>query len=218
VHGVEIVLAQASVDRYIGDVAILVHKLKDMENLDVLFGLIQMEDRTHLIGRSRLEEVNVADVAGEFGGGGHPTAASATIKDMNLVEVQDRLLKLLKELVRPRKMARDVMVYPVKTAAPEQTLEEAGVMLTRYNLNILPVLQEEKVTDLEAVVERAVRHGLGGSFVKEYMTTEFSVLTDAPFTSPGMRHRPQPEPSSCPGRGRLWNDFRGRSHATSRRC
>jgi tRNA nucleotidyltransferase (CCA-adding enzyme) len=48
VQGIDVVIAQASVDRYIGDIAVLVHKLKDMENLDVLFVLVRMEDRIYL--------------------------------------------------------------------------------------------------------------------------------------------------------------------------
>jgi tRNA nucleotidyltransferase (CCA-adding enzyme) len=138
-----------------------------------------------LIGRSRLEEVNVSEIAGEFGGGGHPTAASATVKEMTLIEAHDRLVKTLKEMVRHKKMARDAMVYPVKTIEPERTLEEAGEILARYNLNILPVLQNEKVVGLisKQVVERAVYHGLKSSLVKEYMTTEFSVVSpDTPFS------------------------------------
>ena len=71
-HGIDVVIAQASVDRYVGDIAVLVHKLKDMENLDVLFVLVRMEDRIYLIGRSRLEEVNVSEIASEFGGGDIP--------------------------------------------------------------------------------------------------------------------------------------------------
>lgn len=179
VQGIDVVIAQASVDRYIGDIAVLVHKLKDMENLDVLFVLVRMEDRVYLIGRSRLEEVNVADIASEFGGGGHPTAASATVKGMTLIEAHDRLLKALKEMVKPRRAARDVMVYPVKTIEPGRSLEEAGETLTRYNLNILLVLQEEKVVGLisQQVVERAIHHGLNESSVKEYMTTEFSIVS-----------------------------------------
>ena len=184
-HGIDVVIAQASLDRYVGDIAVLVHKLKDMENLDVLFVLVRMEDRTYLIGRSRLEEVNVSEIASEFGGGGHPTAASATVKGMTLVEAHDRLIKTLKEMVRPKRVARDVMVYPVKTIEPERTLEEAGEILARYNLNILPVLQDGKVMGLisKQVVERAVHHGLKESLVKEYMTTEFSVVSpDTPFS------------------------------------
>jgi len=184
-HGIDVVIAQASVDRYVGDIAVLVHKLKDMENLDVLFVLVRMEDRVYLIGRSRLEEVNVSEVAAEFGGGGHPTAASATVKGMALVEAHDRLIKVLKEMVRPKKVATDAMVYPVKTIEPERTLDEAGEILTRYNLDILPVLQDEKVIGLisKEVVERAEYHGLKSSLVKEYMTTEFSVVSpETPFS------------------------------------
>jgi tRNA nucleotidyltransferase (CCA-adding enzyme) len=179
VHGIDVVIAQASVDRYIGDIAVLVHKLKDIENLDVLFVLVRMEDRVYFIGRSRLEEVNVADIAGEFGGGGHPTAASATLKGMTLIEAHDRLVKGLQEMVRPRRVARDVMVYPVKTIEPDRTLEETGEMLTRYNLNILPVLHHERVIGLisKQVVEKALHHGLQGSPVKEYMTTEFPIVS-----------------------------------------
>ena len=183
-HGIDVVIAQASVDRYVGDIAVLVHKLKDMENLDVLFVLVRMEDRIYMIGRSRLEEVNVSEIAGEFGGGGHPTAASATVKGMTPVEAHDRLIKTLKEMVKPKRVAREVMLYPVKTIEPERTLEEAGEILARYNLNILPVFQDGKVMGLisKQVVERAVHHGLNGSLVKEYMTTEFSVVSpDTPF-------------------------------------
>lgn len=184
-HGIDVVIAQASADRYVGDIAVLVHKLKDMENLDALFVLVRMEDRIYLIGRSRLEEVNVSEIAGEFGGGGHPTAASATVKGMALVEAHDRLIKALKEMVRPKKVAGDAMVYPVKTIEPERTLEEAGEILTRYNLNVLPVLQNEKVIGLisKHVVEKAVYHGLKSSLVKEYMSTEFSVASpETPFS------------------------------------
>ena len=184
-HGIDVVIAQASVDRYVGDIAVLVHKLKDMENLDVLFVLVRMEDRIYLIGRSRLEEVNVSEIASEFGGGGHPTAASATVKGMTLVEAHDRLIKTLKEMVRPKRVAKEVMLYPVKTIDRERTLEEAGETLARYNLNILPVLQDGKVVGLisKQLVEKAVHHGLKGSPVKEYMTTEFSVVSpDTPFS------------------------------------
>ena len=179
VHGVDVVIAQASADRYVGDIAVLTHKLMDMENLDVLFTLVLMENRVYLIGRSRIEEVNAADIASEFGGGGHPTAASAAAKGMSLLEAHSKLVKTLQEMVKPKKVAKDVMTYPAKSVEPERTMEEAGEYLARYHLNALPVLQGERVIGLisRQVVERALGHGLKDSHVKEYMTTEFSVIT-----------------------------------------
>jgi tRNA nucleotidyltransferase (CCA-adding enzyme) len=47
-----------------------------------------MDNRVHFVGRSRLETVDVGRVAEVFGGGGHATAASATIKDLALHEVK----------------------------------------------------------------------------------------------------------------------------------
>ncbi|MCX8116365.1 MAG: CBS domain-containing protein [Desulfobacterota bacterium] len=185
IHGIDVVISQASVERYVGDIAVLVHKLMDMENLNVLFALVQMEGRIYLIGRSRIEEVNVSEIASEFGGGGHPSAASATIKGMSLIEAQSRLLTILREAVRPRKLARDLMVYPVKTVDPEQTLEEAAEVLSRYLLDALPVYREGKVLGLitKDVVERAIRHGLKEGLVRDYMVTEFSTLTpEEPFS------------------------------------
>ncbi|MGQ9508462.1 MAG: CBS domain-containing protein [Thermodesulfobacteriota bacterium] len=185
IQGIDIVIAMASTERYVGDIAILVHKLKDMENLNVLFVLVQMEGRVYLIGRSRIEEVNVSEVASEFGGGGHPTAASATIKGMTLMEAHNRLLKILRETVRPKKIARDMMSYPMKTIGPDLTLEEAKEIFIRYPIDILPVMEGERVVGLisKETVEKGIYHGLKDSLIKEYMTTEFSVLSpDAPFT------------------------------------
>ena len=179
IHGIEVVVAQASVDHYIGDIAILAHKIKDMENLDVLFVLVLMGDRVYLIGRSRIDEVNVAEIAGEFGGGGHPTASSATIKRMSLIEAHGRLVKALQEMVRPRKVAKDLMVYPIKSIEPGSSLEEAGQILTRYKLAVIPVVQDSKVVGLisKQIVEKAIHHGLKNSLVREYMTTEFAVVS-----------------------------------------
>ena len=56
-----------------GDFAVLVHKLMEMENIQVLFALARMEDRVHLVARTRLPEVDVGEIMATLGGGGHPT-------------------------------------------------------------------------------------------------------------------------------------------------
>jgi len=76
INNVSIHIATASIDQYVGDIAILAHKIRDIENLDTLFILIRMEDRVHLVARSRIREVDAGQIAREFKGGGHHTAAS----------------------------------------------------------------------------------------------------------------------------------------------
>ena len=179
IRGVKVAVTTGSSDRYIGDVAIVVHKLKEMENLNCVFALISMEDRIYLIARSRVAEVNVAEVALEFGGGGHPTAASATIRDLTMVEAKEKLLGVLHEVVRPRLLARDIMIHPVKAIQQADTLGAVHKILSRYfTITALPVLAGEELVGLisRPIVERAMLHGLGDLTVKEYMIADFAVV------------------------------------------
>ena len=178
VKGIEVVIAKASSPHYVGDFAVLVHKLKDMENINVLFALAQMEDRVYLVARSRVEEVNAGEIAAGFGGGGHATAASATIKDLNLTQAEEKLLNLLEGKISPVRRAKDLMTYPVKTIDARETIEKTGEILTRYNVNVLPVTAEEKVVGLisRQVVEKAAFHGFKDSPVGDYMTSEFAAV------------------------------------------
>lgn len=176
VKGVEVVIAKASSNKYVGDFALLVHKLRDMENINVLFALAEMEDRIYLVARSNLEEVNVGEIAAAFGGGGHPTAASATIKGMNLPQVEEKLLGYLEGRVQPVRLARDLMSFPVKSVEATETIERAGELLTRYNINVLPVMDKGKVAGLisRQVIEKAAFHGFKNSPVRDYMSSEFA--------------------------------------------
>lgn len=91
----EIVIAKAMIDKYVGDLSVLAHKIMDMQSLKVLFCLIALEDRIHLIARSRSEKVDVGEILAFIGGGGHKTAASATIRELTIEDLEKRLLEIL---------------------------------------------------------------------------------------------------------------------------
>src|SRR5574341_1198979 len=175
INGVRVVISTASLDRYVGDLAMLTHKLRDMENINVLFTLVRMDSRVHLIARSRLEAVDAGQIADAFGGGGHATAASATVKDLTLIQVKDRLLQLLKERIRPLKQARDIMTAPVKAIPERFTLRGAAEIMNRFNLAHLPVVRRGEMVGLitREVVDKAIFHGLGEAAVHDYMSGAF---------------------------------------------
>ncbi len=175
INGIEVAFALGSVDKYIGDLAVLVHMLKDMENLNVLFAAVRMEDRVYLIARSRIPEVNVGEIAAEFGGGGHAQASSATIRDITLFQVRDRLFAILRKKIKAVRQARDLMTFPVKMISPEETIRSAREAMTRYNINVLPVVEGESVVGLvpRQVVEKGSFHGLEEVPVREYMISDF---------------------------------------------
>ncbi len=179
IGGIDIVVAIAGAEGYIGDLAILVHKFKDMESHDAILALVRMEDRVHLIARSSADAVNVGEIAAAFGGGGHPTAASATIKDMSLYEARDRLITLLHEKVRPKQKALEIMSKPVVSIRPDQTISEASEMLSRYQISSLPVERDESLLGIlhRHAVDRAVHHGLEHHLVSDFMNPGIVFVT-----------------------------------------
>ncbi len=193
IQSIEVVIAKLTLPDYIDNFAIIVRRLMVMENLDVIFALLHMGERIYLIGRSRISEVNTGLIAREFGGGGHASAASATIKDMSLFEAEEKLVLLLHRFIQPRAIASEIMSSPVITVQPEVTMESANNLLTRYNITVLPVVTKPEIIKPEQkdlpshqgevlgyisrrVVEKAIFHKLGQLPVSDYMTTEIGTL------------------------------------------
>jgi len=180
INGIRIDIAQAESEEYIGDIAVLIHKIMDLENLNVIFTLVRMGERIYLIARSRLETVNVGDIAQEFGGGGHPQAASATIKKkISLERVKKKLIKVLKEKVKPLVRTCDMMSSPVKTIPIDTTIEEARKILLRWNHTGLPVMEKRRLVGMitRSDIDKAIHHGFGHSRVKGYMSTNLVTIT-----------------------------------------
>ena len=175
VNGVDISLAHASIDHYVGDVAVLAHMMRDMENLESLFIVVGMGERVYIVARSRIPEVDVGAILRELGGGGHATAASATVRDLSVIQVLARLGQLFPEWINPKRTAADLMSSPVKTLPVDTPIAESRELLTRYNVNSMPVMKGDRMVGIISlrIVEKALYHGLGSLPVGEYMHTEF---------------------------------------------
>ncbi|MEA3363978.1 MAG: CBS domain-containing protein [Thermodesulfobacteriota bacterium] len=182
INGIEIAIAFASIDYYVGDISSLVHKLKDIENLNVLIVAVRMEDRIFLVGRSRLPEMHIGEFFQEFGGGGHAFAASATVRDLPLAQLLDRIEELLHKHVRSRCEAQDLMSAPVKTLSESSTLGAARGLMTRFSFNAIPIMNDQlQVVGIitRQVVEKAAHHKLLKMAVSEMMNTDFQQVSSA---------------------------------------
>lgn len=179
IGGIDIAVTRASLDKYLGDFAVLVHKLMEIEDFKVLFALARMDDRIHIVARSRLPEVNVGEIMAAFGGGGHPTAASAAVHSLTLIQVEEKLLALLRSLLPGRAMAAELMSSPAQTVPADISVEQAAEAIVRYNVNMLPVLEGERLVGLisRQVLEKAMFHHLGARPVSDFMTTEFATIS-----------------------------------------
>lgn len=191
IRGVTVVISTLTEEAYIDDFAVVVQRLMVLENIDVLFALISMGERTYLIARSRIPEINVGAVAREFGGGGHASAASATVRELTLAEAEERLVGLLHDHIRPKAVAAEMMSAPVITVTPEVSIAQANRLMTRYNVTVLPVVRENGGQEngptprgllgmiSRMVAEKAIFHQLGNLPVADYMTSDIATLPES---------------------------------------
>ena len=184
VHGFRIKIARATADSYMGEAAQLAHSIMDAEDIDALIIMLSMEGKVVLIGRSRAPEVNVAEVLSDFGGGGHWAAASATVRETPFEVLGEQLGKAQARAVRPETTAGDVMTRPVITLDHKSTVSMAEKTMTRYGVNVLPVVSESGYKGIisREVVEKALFHGFGRSRVTDFTVTDaFTVFSDTPI-------------------------------------
>jgi tRNA nucleotidyltransferase (CCA-adding enzyme) len=160
-----------------------------MENLDAIFSIARMGNKIYIVARSRILEVDAGAILTPFGGGGHPSAAAATIKGKTLAQIENRLVEELYTRIQSIRKAKHLMSSPAITVHPEVTCKEASKLLTQYNINALLVV--EKTGDREylhgfitrQIIEKAMYHGLEHVPVREYTNTEIaSVQRDADLT------------------------------------
>ena len=173
INGVRVVISSLVIPHFVPDLANLAHKIRDMEGLDVLFLVVQIGDKTHVIARSRIPQVNAGLALEELGGGGHATAASAVVRDMTYLQTRERLIDVLMRHIKPGPVASEIMTSPVKTIPSGSTIAEAGEAMTRFSVNVLPVMRDGNFEGIitREVVQKALFHGLGEQNVGEFMTT-----------------------------------------------
>jgi len=186
IQNIPVVVITQSFDDYIDEFALIVRRFMAMENLNVLFALISMAGRIYLIARSRIADVNVGVIARDLGGGGHTSAASATIKDITLIEAQEKLIHTLHRHIHPQPIAREMMSKPAITLKPENSISEAKEVLTRYNITAAPVCKnipqdpenEPQILGIitRQVLEKATHHNLSNRPVSDYMTSDVQSL------------------------------------------
>jgi tRNA nucleotidyltransferase (CCA-adding enzyme) len=182
IKGLEVVLTTVKTDHYVPDFAFLVHKMINMENLDAIFALALMENKIYVVGRSRISDLDVGAVLTYLGGGGHASAASATVREKTLAQTEQELIQILFDTVESSRRAENLMSAPAITVNTGATCADASVLLNRYSINALVVVDTLKAKIrlkgyiTRQIIEKALYHRLGDVPVHEYMNTDMAIV------------------------------------------
>lgn len=182
-HGASVLITVCAMDEYVDGLGLLTERLATIEDVDLVFCLVEMGNRIHMTGRSLNHQIPINEVMMHFGGGGHPQAAAATVKGKTLSELRQQLMAHLAENLPAPFTAVDLMSAPVHATNPNATMQEVGQTMLRYGHSGLPVLQDSQLVGIisRRDVDKSIHHGLQHAPVKAFMSTR--VVTVSPQAS-----------------------------------
>ena len=173
IHGQTIAIGLAGVDHYVEEISTLAHRLRDLYQREALFILVKMTDHVQIVARSTTEAIDVGHITEFFGGGGHPRAAAALIKDKTLADLKRELIQLLKLEVQPATTIAEIMSRGARTLAPTDTVRRAAEVMDRYGHEGFPVVDQTtgKIVGVlsRREVDKARRHKLEGAAISQFM-------------------------------------------------
>ena len=180
VQGVRIRLLEGETREYVSGLAAVVHGAQAIDPAPALFAAVRMGDRVYLVGRSEVPWVDAARVMLPFGGGGHPSAASAVVKGLGAHTVLEQVEAALARVVERPLAAADTMTGPVKSVVEDLPVRDAERLMLRYGHSGLPVVDE--TGRLKGIIslrdaEKARRHGLMHAPVKGMMIRKVYTVT-----------------------------------------
>jgi len=156
---------------YDEEISTLAHKLRELVEPSALFVLVAMDDHVQMVCRSATDDINVADIATHFGGGGHVRAAAALVRNRSLESVHEELLELLPSAVQPAVTVEQIMSWGVQVLAPDTTVAEAADRMRRTGHEGFPVVENGQVVGLltRRAVDRALQFKMGSHPVRQVM-------------------------------------------------
>jgi tRNA nucleotidyltransferase (CCA-adding enzyme) len=172
INGQHIIIAKANAEKMTEEISSVAHKLRDLLDPDALLLLASTIEGIRIVARSTNDQINVAEILAQFGGGGHNRAASALIRlggktnikaqRQQMDELCQKLIDMLPQYVQPTISVGQIMSRRPRTLTLQTSAQEAAELMQRYGYEGYPVVEQGNVVGLltRRAVDRAIAHKL----------------------------------------------------------
>ncbi|MBU0992861.1 MAG: CBS domain-containing protein [Proteobacteria bacterium] len=186
INGYTISIKTIEISGHIGNLSLVVHMYREILNVDAAFGIFldKEKDSCIVIGRSRIDDLNIGKIMRTLGGGGHTGAGSALMKSVN----PEIVSSLLKEFVQGNSSSSiqlsDLMSYPVFTVDVNTSMEDVAMIFRDKGVTGVPVTEGEKLVGIisRRDFKKMRKESQIKAPVKAYMSTR--VISIGPEKSP----------------------------------
>ncbi len=144
IGGFSVSIAKLEIDGRIQNLAMVLQMYREIVNVDAAFGIFKdvEQNKCLVIGRSKIDEINIGLLMRSIGGGGHPGAGSTLLKAVNSDTIEEMLIELISGNQQSSIMLSDIMSYPVITINENEKVEAAAMILRDQGCTGMPVVNK----------------------------------------------------------------------------
>ncbi|HEY60176.1 MAG TPA: CBS domain-containing protein [Anaerolineae bacterium] len=167
IKGQKIIIAFTEALGLSEEVSSIAHKICNLFDPNALFLFVQTKGGIRFVARSNSKQINVAEIAALYNGGGHTRAAAALIrkdkiKQNSIIELIDKFISRLPAYIKPAVTVGQIMSENPLLISPATSAEEALQIMRKFGYEGYPVVDTGKVVGLltRRAVDRAISHKL----------------------------------------------------------
>ncbi len=147
INGYSVSISRIGIDGHVSNLALVVRMYRDIVNVDAAFGIFVTENKKGkpkcmVIGRSDNDGLDVGTLMKSLGGGGHPGAGSAMLKEINPEAAEEMIVNLIEGNQQSSVQISDLMSFPVYSVTTDTSMEAVAGILRHRGFTGLPVVND----------------------------------------------------------------------------
>lgn len=177
--GIEVGVALVTTEDRCPNLAVVVTAALELGGYDALIVVNAARKRkVDVVGRSASRLVDVGAIVGSLGGGGHRTAAAASVPELDPNDLVDKVIAAVRQHPPVASYVRDIMTTPVDWVPPDMTLERLADALQQWNHTGAPVVRDGELIGIVSRrdIERARRGGRLHLPVSSHMSQDLKTI------------------------------------------
>ena len=186
IKGHTITVSHMEIGGHVESLAVVMRMYREILNVDAAVGVFSNKQKNScmVIGRSHADEIDIGLVMRSLGGGGHPGAGSAMLKNSRPEAVREKVLTLIQGNQPASAQISDIMSFPVVTVFSNDTMEDVAFLLRKKGCTGVPVLENDELVGIisRRDFRKIKKTKQMKSPVKAYMSRK--IVTIAPGKSP----------------------------------
>jgi nanoRNase/pAp phosphatase (c-di-AMP/oligoRNAs hydrolase) len=171
---------------HVENLSVVVQIYREITNVDAAFGIFTdgERDRSIVIGRSHIDEIDIGTIVRSMGGGGHPAAGSVMLKSVSPASIEEWIRELIEGNQRSSVRVSDLMSFPIFTVSADETMGKVAAVLREKGCTGIPVLDNDKLVGIisRRDFRKIKKESQLNSPVKAFMSR--NIVTITPDKSP----------------------------------